>query len=61
MVPSQALWHTVLIPEFKRQRQVDFCEFEISLVYIVSSRPVRDAYWLHSKTLPQIDIYMINV
>ena len=27
-----------LIPEFKGQRQMDLCEFETSLVYIVSSR-----------------------
>ena len=25
----------------ERQRQVDFCEFQVSLVYIVSSRPAR--------------------
>lgn len=25
----------------KRQRQVDACELEVSLVYIASSRPVR--------------------
>ena len=27
-----------LIPALRRQRQVDFCEFEASLVYRVSSR-----------------------
>jgi hypothetical protein len=30
-----------LIPEFGGQRQVDFCDFEVSLVYIASSRTVR--------------------
>ena len=30
-----------LIPALKRQRQVDLCEFEASLVYIVSSRIAR--------------------
>jgi hypothetical protein len=29
-------------PELKRQRQVDLCEFEASLIYIVGSRPARD-------------------
>ena len=31
-------WHTPLIPAFGRQRQVDLCETEASLVYIVTSR-----------------------
>jgi hypothetical protein len=30
-------WHTILIPVLGRQRQVDFCEFEDSLVYRGSS------------------------
>ena len=29
-----------LIPALRRQKQVDFCEFEASLVYSVSSRTV---------------------
>ena len=35
------LWRTPLIPAFGRQRQVDLCEFEASLVYRVSSRTDR--------------------
>ena len=31
-----------LIPALGRERQVDLCEFEASLVYRVSSRTVRD-------------------
>ena len=31
-------WHTPLIPGLGRQRQVDLCEFKVSLVYRVSSR-----------------------
>jgi hypothetical protein len=34
-------WLTLLIPAFKRQRQVDLCEFEASLVYKMSSRTAR--------------------
>jgi hypothetical protein len=30
--------YTPLIPAFRRQRQIDLCEFQASLVYIVSSR-----------------------
>ena len=30
-----------LIPALGGQRQVDFCDFEVSLVYIASSRTVR--------------------
>ena len=30
-----------LIPALRRQRQVDLCEFEASLVYRASSRTVR--------------------
>ena len=29
--------HTPLIPALRRQRQVNLCEFEVSLVYRVSS------------------------
>jgi hypothetical protein len=32
---------TPLIPELRRQRQKDLCEFEASLLYIVSSRTAR--------------------
>ena len=31
-------WHTPLIPALGKQRQVDLCEFEASLVYRASSR-----------------------
>jgi hypothetical protein len=36
-------WHVPLVPVLRRQRQrqEDFCEFEASLVYIVSSRTTR--------------------
>jgi hypothetical protein len=34
-------WHTPLVPALGRQRQVDLCEFEVSLVYRVSSRIVK--------------------
>jgi hypothetical protein len=34
-------WHMPLIPAFGRQRQLDLCEFQASLVYIVGSRPDR--------------------
>jgi hypothetical protein len=30
-----------LIPALRRPRQMDLCEFKVSLVYRVSSRPVR--------------------
>ena len=30
-----------LVPAFRRQRQVDLCEFKTSLVYIESSRTAR--------------------
>ena len=32
---------TSLIPALERQRQIDLCEFEISLVHRVSSRTAR--------------------
>jgi hypothetical protein len=35
------LWCTPLIPALRRQRQLDLCEFKVSLVYIGSSKPVR--------------------
>ena len=34
-------WHTPLIPALRRQRQVDLCELEASLVYKESSRTAR--------------------
>jgi hypothetical protein len=34
----QAWWSTSVIPAFRRQRQVDLCELEASLVYKVCSR-----------------------
>jgi hypothetical protein len=34
-------WHRPLVPALGRQRQADLCEFETSLVYIVSSRTAR--------------------
>ena len=34
-------WCMSLIPVLRRQRQADFCEFEASLIYRVSSRTVR--------------------
>ena len=34
-------WFKPLIPKLKRQRQVDLCEFEASLVYKSSSRTAR--------------------
>jgi hypothetical protein len=36
-------WHTPFIPAFERQRLVDLCEFEASLVYIVRFRTARAA------------------
>jgi hypothetical protein len=32
-------WRMSLIPPLERQRQVDLCEFEISLVYRVPRQP----------------------
>ena len=42
----QARWYTPLIPALRRQKQVDLCELEASLVYPVSSRLA----WLDSET-----------
>ena len=36
-------WHVPLIPVLKRQRQVNLCEFEFSLVYKLRSRIARTA------------------
>ena len=33
--------HMPLIPALRKQKQVDLCEFEVSLVYIASSRTAR--------------------
>jgi len=37
-------WYMTLIPALRRQRQVELCEFEASLVYRVSSRTARAAH-----------------
>jgi hypothetical protein len=37
----QVRWHTLSVPALGRQRQVDLCELEASLVYKVSSRTAR--------------------
>ena len=42
----------LLIPALERQRQKDLCEFEASMVYIVSSHTARD---IQSETLSQTD------
>lgn len=34
------VWHTPLAPIFGKQRQVHVCDFEGSMVYIMSSRSV---------------------
>lgn len=47
---------TPLKPALKRQRQVNFCEFEANLVYIVSFRP-----GLHTETLSRKIKIKINV
>ena len=38
---GQAWWCTLLIPALRRQRQVDLCKFEASLIYKASFRTVR--------------------
>jgi hypothetical protein len=47
-----------LIPELERQRQGDLCEFQVSLVYILSSRTAR-AYI--RKTLPQKKVRFFKI
>jgi hypothetical protein len=42
-------WYTLLTPALRRQRQADVCEFEASLVYIVS---FRTSQW-YEETLSQ--------
>ena len=47
-----------LIPVFKKERQVDFCEFETSLIYRVSSRTARatEKPCLKKKKIPVMTI-----
>jgi hypothetical protein len=40
-VESESGWHMPLIQTLVRQRQVELCEFEASLVYRVSSRTTK--------------------
>jgi hypothetical protein len=40
-ISGWALWPTPLIPAPRRQRQVNLCEFEASLVYRASSSTTR--------------------
>lgn len=40
---SAALWILSLLLALREQRQTDFCEFEASLIYRVSSRMARVA------------------
>lgn len=44
-IVSQVPWWTLLIPALGRQRLVDICELEVSLVYIVTSHPARATSW----------------
>lgn len=44
------IWHIPLILVLKRQRQMDSCKFEFSLVYIAS---YRSAEGVHSETHSQ--------
>ena len=43
-------WHMLLILAFRRQRQVNLCELEASLIYRVSSRTARVV--IQRNTLP---------
>jgi hypothetical protein len=36
---SRVWWYTLSIPGLKRLRQVELCEFQASLVYIVTPMP----------------------
>ena len=38
---SWAWWHTPLFPALGRQGQVGLCEFQVSLVYRMTFKPVR--------------------
>ena len=38
---SWVWWLRPLTPELRRQRQVNLCEFQVSKVYTVSSKPAR--------------------
>jgi hypothetical protein len=38
---GQLRWHIRVIPELRRQRQVDFCEFQACLVYISNFKTAR--------------------
>jgi hypothetical protein len=52
-------WRTPLTPALGRQRQVDLCEFEATLVYRVSSRTA-GAFWyglIHHSSAP----FMVSV
>lgn len=44
---SGAWQHILLVPDLRRQKLTDLCEFEAKLVYIASPRPVGQ----YSKTL----------
>jgi hypothetical protein len=44
---SQVMWHTSLIPAVQKQRQLDLSEFEVTMLYKVSSRKSR----LHNEIL----------
>jgi hypothetical protein len=41
VIQNHVWWCTPLTPVLGRQRQVDLCEFEANLVYVVSSRTAR--------------------
>lgn len=40
-IPARWQWLTPLIPELGRQRHAALCEFEVSVVYIMSPRPAQ--------------------
>jgi hypothetical protein len=39
---THLFWGMPLIPVLRRQRQIELCESEATLVYIVSSKTARD-------------------
>ena len=49
-IPARRWWCTPLIPAFRRQRQVDICEFEANLVY---KSQFQDRLQSHRETLSQ--------